>query len=98
VYYSTQELKNITALTSGHGSGSFRFGSSAWRLNQYAAATAPATVRRMGILHVGPSQAICLQAEGKEKMFLGDIADPMSLLHVAHALHSVSRGLQALCA
>jgi hypothetical protein len=55
--------RKISALTSGHGSGSFRLGSSAWRLNQYAAATAPATVSRMGILHVGPLQAICLQAE-----------------------------------
>lgn len=47
--------------TSGQGSGSFLFGSSACRLNQYAAATAPATVSMIGILQVGPLQVICLQ-------------------------------------
>jgi hypothetical protein len=50
-------------LTSGQGSGSFLLGSSAWRLNQYAAATAPATVSIIGILHVGPLHVICLQAQ-----------------------------------
>jgi hypothetical protein len=49
--------------TSGQGSGSFCLGSSAWRLNQYAAATAPATVSMMGILQVGPLQVICLQRD-----------------------------------